>query len=393
MADLIGYAAEMRRIEKDIVDIGGAESLAAPIDPPRVTQYVYLLYQRASLGGDPAHLSAVGLAINRAIPLLRNPDDLYLLKANVAFKLHNLAEVRSAVLGLRSVCGSPEGRLIRADLDFQDGHLAKARDQYLAALERDRSWSALARLAYFHGKTGDPTGADQLYAAAEEELTAKEMRSFAWLEVQRGYLAFAQGCYSRARVHYKRAAAAYPGYWFVDEHIAELLGADGEYREAAAILERILSIADRADLRQAIGELYELAAEPAKARHCYNSALTGYLQSAEKGELHYYHHLADYYSNVAKDGEQAVRWARADVQLRQNFSTQSALAWAFHQNGQPGEACEWIERALASGAVDAHLCSRAAKIYSSAGNIAQARTYAERARQLNPSVGKFHFHH
>jgi Flp pilus assembly protein TadD len=81
------------------------------------------------------------------------------------------------------------------------------------------------------------------------------------------------------------------------------------------------------------------------------------------------------------------------VQLRENFSTQSALAWAFHRNGQPGEACEWIEQALASGAVDAHLCSRAAKIYSSAGNVAQARTCAERARQLNPSVGKFHFHH
>src|SRR5207245_289868 len=107
-----------------------------------------------------------------------------------------------------------------------------------------------------------------------------EMRSFAWLEVQRGYLAFAQGCYSRAHVHYKRAAAAYPGYWLVDEHIAELLGADGEYRKAAAILERILSIADRADLRQAIGELYELAAEPAMARRWYDSALTGYLQSA-----------------------------------------------------------------------------------------------------------------
>ena len=294
MADLNGYAAEMRRIEKDIADIGGAESLAPPIDPPRVTQYIYLLYQRAALGGDPAHLSAVGLAIDRAIPLLRNPDDLYLLKANVAFKLHNLAEARSAVLGLRLVCGSPEGRLIRADLDFQHGHLAKARHQYLAALERNRSWSALARLAYLHGKTGDPNGADQLYAEAEEELTAKEMRSFAWLEVQRGFLAFAQGCYSRARVHYKRAAAAYPGYWLVDEHIAELLGADSEYREAAAILERILSIADRADLRQAIGEIYELAAEPAMARRWYDSALTGYLQSAEQGEVHYYHHLADY---------------------------------------------------------------------------------------------------
>jgi hypothetical protein len=31
MADLIGYAGEMRRIEKDIANIGGAESLSTPI--------------------------------------------------------------------------------------------------------------------------------------------------------------------------------------------------------------------------------------------------------------------------------------------------------------------------------------------------------------------------
>lgn len=393
MADLIGYAAEMLRIEKDIAEIGGAESLSTPIDPPRVTRYLYLLYQRASLEGDPAHLSAVGLAIDSAVPLLRHPGDLCLLKANVAFKLHKLAEVRSALLSLPLIGDSPEGRLIRADLDFQHGHIAKARDQYLAAVERDRSWPALARLAYFYGKMGDPAKAEQLYAEAEEELTAKEMRYFAWLEVQSGFLAFAHGRYSQARDHYERAAAAYPGYWFVDEHIAELLGAEGEYREAAAILERILSIANRADLRQAIGELYELAGEPTSARRWYLSALTSYLQSAERGEVHYYHHLADYYSDVEKGGVEAIRWARADVQLRENFSTQSALAWAFYRNGQPREASQWIERALASGALDAHLCSRAAKIYASLGNIAEARGYAEQARELNPSVGKFHFHH
>ena len=261
MADLIGFPAELRRIEQEIADVGGVQSLAAPIDPVRVTRYVYLLYQRASLAGDPLQLRAVEQAIDSAIPLLRNPGDLYLLKANAAFKLHKLAEVGSAIAALPSVYGSVEGALIRADLDFQHGRLAKAKEQYVAAVETNRSWSALARLAYLHGKTGDPAAADKLYAEAEEELTAKEMRSFAWLEVQRGFLAFAHGAYSRARSHYDCAAAAYPGYWLVDEHVAELLGAEGKYREAAAILERIVSIANRPELAQAIGELCELAGQ------------------------------------------------------------------------------------------------------------------------------------
>jgi tetratricopeptide (TPR) repeat protein len=393
MADPIGFAADMQRIENEIADIGGAESLSAPIDPGRVTRYLYLMYQRVSLAGDPLLMTAVEQAIDSAIPFLKHPGDLYLMKANLAFKLHRLADVRSAVGALPTVCSSPEGKLICADLLFQHGWLAKAQEHYLAALKVDRSWSALAHLAYFYGKTGDPASADRLYAEAEQELTAKEMRSFAWLEVQRGFLAFTQGAYSRAHSHYDCAAAAYSGYWLVDEYVAELLGAEGGYRRAVQILERILATARRPELAQAVGELYELAGETATAQRWHERALADYLQSTERGEVHYYHHLTDYYANVAKDGRQAIRWALADLRLRENFGTQSALAWAFHCNRQPGEACEWIDRAMGTGVVDAHVCWRAAKIYASAGNVIEARGYAEQAERLNPSIDKFHLHH
>jgi hypothetical protein len=90
---LPGYHTEMRLIEQGIADMGGAEALAEPIDPERLTQYIYHLYQRGSIAGDLVQLSAVKLAIDHALPLLANPGDLCLLKANVAFKLHKLTEV------------------------------------------------------------------------------------------------------------------------------------------------------------------------------------------------------------------------------------------------------------------------------------------------------------
>ncbi len=390
---LPGYHTEMRLIEQDIADIGGAEALAEPINSQRVTQYIYRIYQRGSIAGDLVQLSAVALAIDHALPLLANPGDLYLLKANVAFKLHKLAEVEAALVAVPSVYDSNEGRLIRADLNFQHGKYREAKTRYLEALQAERSWSALCRLAYFHGKMGDVDGADRLYEEAEDQLTAKEMRSYAWLEVQRGFLAFARGRHSEAQARYARAEAAYPGYWLVTEHIAELMGAEGKYREAIEIFENINSTTDRPDLQQAIGELYEIAGDVARAHDWHRKALTAYLQSAQRGEVHYYHHLADYYSDVAKEGTQAVRWAQADLQLRENFSTQAALAWAFYRNGQLDEACDWIDRALASGAVEPHLFSRAAKIHAGAGNFDDARTHMERATRLNPSIDKFHVHH
>jgi tetratricopeptide (TPR) repeat protein len=387
-----GYVAEMRRIDEDIANTEAAAS-SGLADQQRITRHVYRLYQKASISGDLAGLTAVEHAIDDAIPLLSNPADLYLLKAHSAFKLHKLADVHTALLAVPSVYDSEEGRLIRADLDFQHGQYSAAESGYIEVLQRERSWGALARLAHLCGKMGDVAGADRLYEEAEDQLTAKEMRAYAWLEVQRGLLDFAHGRLREARSHYQRADAAYPGYWLVEEHIAELLGAEGRYEEATGIFERIVSAIDRPDLEQAIGELCDLAGRSGAAAYWKERALPAYLQSAQRGEVHYYHHLVDYYSDVAEDRSEAVKWAYKDLQLRENFATQAALAWAHYRDGQFGDAVHWIERALASGVVDALLYFRAGEIYRAAGNKAEGRNLRERALNLNPAVAGFHVHH
>jgi tetratricopeptide (TPR) repeat protein len=392
MAAAAGYAAEMRRIDQDIAKTDG-DACSGPTDPDRITRHIYRLYQKASISGDLAELTAVERAIDNALPLLSHPGDLYLLKAHAAFKLHKLGDVHAALVAVPSVYDSEEGRLIRADLDLQHGNYQAAESGYVDVLHRERSWGALARLAYLRGKMGDVAGADRLYEEAEDQLTAKEMRAYAWLEVQRGFLDFAQGQHSAARLHYHRADAVYPGYWLIDEHSAELLGAEGRYDEAVVTFQRIASTFGRPDLDQAIGELYELAGRSGPAVYWKERALSAYLQSVQRGEVHYYHHLVDYYADVAEDGGEAVKWAYKDLQLRENFATQAAFAWAFYREGRVGDAVHWIDRALASGVVDALLYFRAGEIYSAAGNQVQGRNLRERAINLNPAVTGFHAHH
>src|SRR5437762_1632066 len=242
---MAGYPDELQRIEQDIAYLSIADPFAPPIEPERLTQFIYRLYQRASIAGDLAQLSAAARAIERAVPLLTHPGDLYLLKANVAFKLHRLADVEATLLAIPTADHCIEARLVCADLDFQHGRYREAETGYTAAIEAERSWSGLARLAYFRGKTGDLEGADRLYREAEDELTAKEMRSYAWLQLQRGFLAFSQGAYPNARSYYDRAEVAYPGYWLVDEYKAELLGAEGSYAEAIKLLQSLVAANDR----------------------------------------------------------------------------------------------------------------------------------------------------
>jgi tetratricopeptide (TPR) repeat protein len=392
MAAALGYAAEMRHIDEDIAKTDGAVC-STPTDLERVTRHIYRLYQKASISGDLAGLTAVERYIDEAITFLANPGDLYLLKAHAAFKLHKLADVDAALLAVPSVYDSDEGRLIRADLDFQHGRYQAAESGYVEVLRHERSWGALARLAHLQGKMGDATGADHLYEEAEDQLTAKEMRAYAWLEVQRGFLDFARGRDDDAQLHYHRADAAYPGYWLVDEHIAELLGAGGRYDEAVAMYQSISSNGKRPELEQAIGELCDLAGRNGPAAYWKERALAAYLQSVQRGEVHYYHHLVDYYTDVAEDGAEAVKWADKDLQLRENFATQAALAWALYRYGRFSEAIHWIDRALASGVVDALLDFRAGEIHSAAGNEVEGRNLRERALNLNPAVGRFHVHH
>src|SRR5437762_1348066 len=132
---MAGYPDELQRIEQDIADLSIADPFAAPIDPERLTRFIYRLYQRASIAGDLAQLGAVERAIERAVPLLTHPGDLYLLKANVAFKLHRLADVEAAILAIPAAGRCIETCLLRADLDFQHGRYRKAEAGYVAAME------------------------------------------------------------------------------------------------------------------------------------------------------------------------------------------------------------------------------------------------------------------
>jgi tetratricopeptide (TPR) repeat protein len=250
----------------------------------------------------------------------------------------------------------------------------------------------LARLAYFQFKMGDVDEAEKLYLDAEDELTAKEMRSYAWLELQRGVLDLAYGRYDEAWVHYQRANQAYSGFWQVEEHMAELLAARGEFEKAIEAYSRVLARVPRPDFQQTIGELYAFIGDSENAEPWLDKALQGYLESVEAGQVHYYHHLTDYFADVRPNGPEAVKWARKDIELRNNYNTQAGLAWAHLTNGEIGQAMLFVDQALSSGVQEAGLFSLAARICAAAGRNDRSEQFARKAHAINPYHENFHVH-
>lgn len=280
-----------------------------------------------------------------------------------------------------------------ADLDFQEGRYEAARQQFERLIVENRTWDTLARLAHWNSKLGDAGDADNLYEAAEDELTAKQMRSYAWLEVQRGFVAFTHGRYEDAWAHYRRADEAYPGHWHTDEHVAELMAAEGRFQEAADLLQKVMARSPKPELQQALGELYVFSGCPGEAEPWFAKAEAAFLESVQRGDVHYFHHLADFYAGAREEPAAAVRWARKDLELRPNYSTQAAMAWALYRNRQVSEALEYISLALSSGVQDAQIFSAAATLFEAAGKMNESERHAEAALAINPKHHRFQMHH
>ena len=271
------FDIELDRIEQGIAELED-NALQPPIDRVKITKLAYLQYQHASLTGNLDALGVASNTLDHAIQHLGRDGDLYFLKANIHFKVHLLDDVEQDLNASTDLLESPQGRALKADLDFQQGRYEAAKTGYEALIEEERSWDALARLAYFHFKMGDFTGADRLYDEAVDELTAKEMRHYSWVELQRGVVDLTQGNYDKAREHYQRAERAYSGHWMVQEHVAELLGAEGKNDEAEAMYRRVIARVPRPDFQQALGELYLSMGKIEEANSCLKSAEMAFLE-------------------------------------------------------------------------------------------------------------------
>ena len=385
------YETELGRMNKEISELEEKMS-AGPIDGGTTTRLLYRMFHRASLTGKFAQFEVTETAIKNAIHQIGPWGDLCFLKASLDFKFHRLPNTKQDLEMVPSLADSPQGKVLKADIDLQEGRYQDARTGYERAIEDNRTWDNLVRLAYFDTKMGDEASAEQLYIEAEDEITAKEMRSYAWVELQRGLLDLSHGRYEETRVHYNRANEAYSGYWLIDEHVAELLGAQGKLDEAVALYKEVIDRVLKPELQQAIGELYALMGKPDEAQSWYEKALAGYLESVQRGDVHYYHHLADFYADARENGEEAVKLASKDLELRQNFATQAAIAWAYYRNGQFADALELMNKALSSGVRNARLFHEAAMIHMAAGQSGQGKRFLNQAAEINPWYEAFHVH-
>lgn len=239
-------SAQLTDYERELAGIGQALERASG------ARAALLLYQRASLTADYADFRAAEAAIGASLEEAGDSPELVLLRAHLDFKLHRLEKARE---GAARLADSPPVQILLADLALQEGRYGEARKGYERVLRERRTWDNLARLAYLESRTGQAARAEKLYVEAQEEITVKEMRGYAWVELQRGLLDLDRGRVGDALAHYQRAGRAYSGYWLIEEHIAEALHLLGRTDEAIALYRRIVERTRNPELVSALAAL------------------------------------------------------------------------------------------------------------------------------------------
>lgn len=371
------YSRELAAYDKRMTELGTAD---APIARRE------MVYRRALLTGDTDAIARLAQPLGAQS---RSDSELAL---RVDLSLHRLQGALPRLEALRSTTAPSTISLLRAQILLQSGELDAAAAEFERVIAGSGHWEALAGLAALEASRGRTQRSDMLYTEAGEKLTVRQMRAYAWVLLQRGLLRLRRGEAKAALELYAQAEKAYGGWWVVDDHMAEALAVAGQFEQAIARYRTAIERSPRAELRHGLGDLYLQLGRRGDATVWLDRARASYEASVGRGETHYLHHLARFYSDSQPDPAKAVALARRDVALRPTAGAYDGLAWALYRAGRLDEAQEAIQRALASGIRDAHIQWHASLIAAAGGKLDEGWRWSREALAMNAAVAAFHVH-
>ncbi len=319
----------------------------------------------------------------------------YQLRARLHFTLHRLDAAQADLDGALAMPApgpdddaSGAGRaLFAAQLAYQRGAYAQAREGLNDALATSESAGALAASAYYDWQTGAFDRAEAAYRRALDRYgTDIDMAEpAAWVHLQLGLMDLARGRYGDAHEHYRNGTERLAGYWLLEEHIAQVLALQGKTEEAEAIYRDVIERTGNPEFMGALaaivkarGESDESAVLVSRATAAYQARLARFPEATYGHALE--HHLEHGPPDVALD------LATKNHQIRPNAEAKVLLARAQLDAGNVEEARSTIEQALASPIQTAELHAVASAIYRATDHEERASRHAEQARSIHPTI-------
>jgi tetratricopeptide (TPR) repeat protein len=348
--------------------------------------------QKARQTGDVMYYGLAEEALRKALDIAPGYSQALRHLAHALYSRHAFAE--AAVQAAQAIAINPaDGHAygVLGDACLEVGKYPQAQAAYHHMLQIQQDLYSYSRMAGFKSLRGDPHGAIADLERAMQAGLAQQLpqESIAWVQWQLGNESFALGDLATAESRYQQSLETFQNSHRALAALAHVRAAQQRYEEAIALYRRALAIIPLPDYATALGDVYRKTNQTDEAAKQY--ALVEYIGHLNGvNQSLYNRELAVFYADHDIKLSQALDFARQELDIRQDIYAHDLLAWALYKNGRPEEALVAITEALQQGTQDAKLFFHAGMIYHRLGDIAQAKTYLERALALNPHFHLFH---
>jgi tetratricopeptide (TPR) repeat protein len=387
--------AEAERVQRFLADRVRRD----PDDTIAQNRLADIYLQRLPETGDYQWLRRAGGAARRSlasVPAEQNATGLF-MQARVEYDSHHFAAARDLAAALTKIePGKSRGFALLGDALLEFGDINQAAAAYDGMEKRKgdpvETETRLARLELARGVHDSARAHFEKALVAARDLSPASPEIVAWCLVQLGQLAFNTGQWDAAEKNYLGALAERPYDTSALEHLGELRTAQEKYGEAVALYEKAIARTPRPEFWQALGDVHAEMGKLANAATWHSQARDAYLKDAADGNVHYFHHLAGFFSDTEQNPVEALKWARRDLELRHTAAAEDALAWALYRIGEFAQAAETANKIVAGGTKDAHILAHAGMIFLATGDASRGKELLAEAARVNPRHTSFHVH-
>ena len=332
-----GYAAELSRLDSKVRWLD--QHAASQQSTSWMTQAdaAAAHTERARLTGNYDDYAAAEELLAQAFRIAPPGAGPYLERASLNFTLHRFLEIEAdlAAMARAVVVDNPTRAALcglRADVALQRGQIEASRRGFETALELQPSPTGWSRLAQWYWTTGDHAAAAVAFRQAAAMNHDPRGSQKAWTHVQLGIMELEVGNLAGALAHYRDADAVFPGWWLVEEHIAEVLALQGQKDVAMRMYRDLVRRTQNPEFMDALARLDRAAGKGREAerlqltaRSIYERRLARFPEATWGHALRHYLEFGPY--------DVAVDLAEKNWNLRPNREARELLERAYEKTG------------------------------------------------------------
>jgi tetratricopeptide (TPR) repeat protein len=354
-----------------------------PKDSRGLTSLGLAYQQRARETADASYLSRSEEALRRALALAPRDPIVTGGLATLALSRHQFRH--ALALARRAHTLAPDSvRPFAAlgDAEIELGRYREAFKTFDTMARLKPSLAAYSRISYARELLGDVKGAISAMKLALDAAIGQP-EALAWTHLQLGKLSWSVGQTGTAEREYRAALAAFPGYVYAYDALAQVEAARGHLRRAIALEGRAASAVPFPQFVATLGDLERARGNEHEARRQY--ALIGAIR-----RLLVVNGVRTDLESALFDVDHAVRLpralahARAAYRERPSIDGDDVLAWALARNGRCVEALRYSRRALRLGTLDSSKFFHRGMIERCLNKEPEAKRWFRRALALNP---------